>query len=302
MKNPIFKGCGTALITPFADGAKSIDFGALERLIDRQISDGINALIILGTTGEAATLSVAEKSEVIRFAADRIKGRVPLVVGTGSNDTETAVANSVNAERLGAEALLVVTPYYNKCTQSGLVSHFKAVADSVGLPVIAYNVPGRTGVNILPATFAKMCEHKNISAIKEASGNMDQISEICRLARGNAYVYSGDDGLIVPTTAVGGIGVISVASNIAPGYFAELAARALNGENQKAQDMQLDALPLIKALFSEVNPIPVKAAARILGLAGGALRPPLTEIEEANLSNLKTVMRDFPPFKNAAIK
>jgi 4-hydroxy-tetrahydrodipicolinate synthase len=288
----IFKGCGTALITPFTDGGEKVDFSALERLIEFQISDGIDSLVALGTTGEAATLSTSEKEEIIRFAISKTNRRIPVIVGTGSNSTSCAVENSKAAERLGADGILLVTPYYNKCTQNGLVAHFNTVADAVGVPIIAYNVPARTGVNILPSAFAKMCEHKNISAIKEASGDISQISETIRLTRGKASVYSGDDGIILPVIALGGVGVISVASNIAPKYFSELTAAALNGE-KKAAEMQLAALPLIKAIFSEVNPIPVKAAAKILGLSSDAVRPPLTKIEKSNFLNLKKVLDEF---------
>jgi 4-hydroxy-tetrahydrodipicolinate synthase len=292
MTNAIFKGCGTALITPFTENGEKVDFSALERLIEFQISGGIDSLISLGTTGEAATLSADEKEEIIRFTVSKTARRVPVIVGAGSNSTSSAVANAKTAERLGADGILLVTPYYNKCTQNGLIAHFNAVADAVGIPLVAYNVPARTGVNILPATFAKMCEHKNISAIKEASGDMAQISETLRLTSGKGYVYSGDDGIILPVIAVGGIGVISVASNIAPEYFSELTAAALNGE-KKAVGMQLAALPLIKAIFSEVNPIPVKAASKILGLSNGVARLPLTEIEENNLINLKKILGEF---------
>ncbi|MDR2091427.1 MAG: 4-hydroxy-tetrahydrodipicolinate synthase [Clostridiales bacterium] len=292
MTDAIFKGCGTALITPFTEGGGAVDFSALERLIEFQISNGIDSLVALGTTGEAMTLTPSEKEEVIRFAVSKINRRVPVIVGTGSNSTACAVENSRAAEKLGADGILLVTPYYNKCTQNGLIAHFGAVADAVGLPVVAYNVPGRTGVNILPATFAKMCEHKNVSAIKEASGDISQISETARLTRGKAHIYCGDDGIILPVISVGGIGVISVAANIAPKYFSELTAAALSGQ-KKAVEMQLNALPLIKALFSEVNPIPVKAAAELLGLSGGAVRLPLTRIEDGNLLNLKKVTDEF---------
>jgi 4-hydroxy-tetrahydrodipicolinate synthase len=292
MTNAIFKGCGTALITPFTDDGEKVDFSALERLIEFQISGGIDSLIVLGTTGEAATLSSSEKEDIIRFAISKTARRVPVIVGTGSNSTSCAVENSKTAEKLGADGILLVTPYYNKCTQNGLISHFNAVADAVGIPIVAYNVPARTGVNILPATFAKMCEHKNLSAIKEASGDIAQISETVRLTKKRAYIYSGDDGIILPVIAVGGVGVISVVSNIAPKYFSELTAAALNGE-KKAAEMQLAALPLIKAIFSEVNPIPVKAASKILGLSNGAVRLPLTEIEEGNLLNMKKILNEF---------
>ncbi|MDR3262946.1 MAG: 4-hydroxy-tetrahydrodipicolinate synthase [Clostridiales bacterium] len=291
MNTPLFKGCGTAIITPFT--SQGIDYSALEKLIEFQINQGADALIVLGTTGEAAAMTAAEKTDVIKFAVSKTAKRIPVIIGTGSNCTETAAENSAAAEKLGADGLLVVTPYYNKCTQGGLVAHFNAVADRVGIPIVVYNVPKRTGVDISAETFAKMCEHKNIQAIKEASGNLEQIAEMSRLTRGKAFIYSGDDSLIIPVMSVGGIGVISVASNVAPKYFKEMTAYALNGDHQKALDMQLNALPFIKALFLEINPIPVKAAAKLLGLSNGILRLPLTDIEESNLVRLKKEMTDF---------
>ncbi|MDR1939348.1 MAG: 4-hydroxy-tetrahydrodipicolinate synthase [Clostridiales bacterium] len=285
---PLFKGCATALITPFtSDG---IDYAALDALIDFQIAGGVDALVVLGTTGEPSTMTAQEKRDVISFSIKKVNRRVPVIVGSGSNSTDAAIKNSVLAEKLGADGLLVVTPYYNKCTQNGLVAHFHSIADNVGIPLILYNVPGRTGLNMSPQTAAKACEHKNVSAIKEASGNIEQISEISRLLRGKAYIYSGDDAIVVPVVSVGGIGVISVAGNVAPKYFSDMTRLALGGNLDRARDMQLDALPFVKALFSEVSPIPIKAASKLMGLSNGIVRPPLCDIEEANLANLKKTM------------
>lgn len=252
----VFKGCATALVTPFTkDG---IDFEAYGRLIDFQIENGVDALVIVGTTGEPATMTSDERLAVIDFAVRRIAKRVPAIVGTGGNNTADVIAYSKKAEALGADALLVVTPYYNKCTQNGLIAHYNAVADSVNIPIICYNVPGRTGVNILPKTFAEIAKHKNIVGIKEACGNMEQISETALLCDGLADVISGDDGITVPIMSIGGTGVISVASNIAPKYVSEMTGKFLSGDTIAAGNMQLKLLPLVKALFSEVNPIPAK--------------------------------------------
>ncbi|MDR3216189.1 MAG: 4-hydroxy-tetrahydrodipicolinate synthase [Clostridiaceae bacterium] len=291
MKNTIFKGCGTALITPFAtDG---VDFPALEKLIRFQLSEGVDALIVCGTTGEPATMSAEEKEAVIKFVIKKVKKRVPVIAGAGSNSTDATVKAAINAEAWGADAVLIVTPYYNKCTQGGLVAHFNAVADAINIPIIAYNVPGRTNVNLLPATFRKLAEHKNIVAIKEASGNMEQISETARLCEGLADVYSGDDGIIVPIMSVGGQGVISVASNVIPRYMHDLTAAWLQGDTAKARDMQLKVLPLIKALFAEVNPIPVKKASEIMGLTNGLVRLPLTELSSENTAVLAELLKQF---------
>lgn len=287
----IFKGTATALITPFTESG--VDFESLNRLLDQQVANGVNALVILGTTGEPATMSLDEKKSVIEFTVKKLKGKLPIIVGTGANSTKAAIEMSVLAEQMGADALLVVTPYYNKATQQGLIAHYTAIAQAVSLPIICYNVPGRTGVNLLPATFAKLAELDNIVAIKEASGNMEQIEEAIRLSRGKADVYSGDDGITVPVMAMGGIGVISVVSNVAPKFTSDMTGAMLAGDIAKAADMQLKMLPFVKAMFSEVNPIPVKKAAEMRGLCNGILRLPLTEMTEENAKKLAELLPDF---------
>lgn len=287
----IFKGTATALITPFTESG--VDFESLNKLLDQQVAGGVDALVILGTTGEPATMSLEEKKSVIEFTVKKLKGKLPIIVGTGANSTKAAIEMSVLAEKMGADALLVVTPYYNKATQKGLVAHYTAIADAVNLPIICYNVPGRTGVNLLPATFAEIAEHKNIAAIKEASGNMEQIEEAIRLSRGKADVYSGDDGITVPVMAMGGIGVISVVSNVAPKFTSEMTSAMLADDLAKAAEMQLKMLPFVKALFSEVNPIPVKKAAELKGLCNGILRLPLTEMSAENTEKLARLLPEF---------
>ena len=287
----IFKGTATALITPFTESG--VDFDALDKLLDAQVAGGVSAVVVLGTTGEPATMTAAEKKAVIEFSVKKLKGVIPVIVGTGSNSTAAAIENSVQAEKLGADAILVVTPYYNKATQAGLIAHYTAIADAVNIPIICYNVPGRTGVNLLPATFAKMAEHRNIAAIKEASGNMEQIEEAIRLSEGKAVVYSGDDGITVPLMAMGGMGVISVASNVAPKFTSEMTSAMLDGDLGKAAAMQLGMLPFVRALFSEVNPIPVKKAAQLKGLCNGIVRLPLTEMTEENAAKLAAMLPDF---------
>ncbi len=287
----IFKGTATALITPFTESG--VDFDALDKLLDAQVAGGVSAVVVLGTTGEPATMTAAEKKAVIEFSVKKLKGVIPVIVGTGSNSTAAAIENSVQAEKLGADAILVVTPYYNKATQAGLVAHYTAIADAVNIPIICYNVPGRTGVNLLPATFAKIAEHRNIAAIKEASGNMEQIEEAIRLSDGKAVVYSGDDGITVPLMAMGGMGVISVASNVAPKFTSDMTSAMLDGDLAKAAAMQLRMLPFVRALFCEVNPIPVKKAAQLKGLCNGIVRLPLTEMTEENAAKLAAMLPDF---------
>ncbi len=287
----IFKGTATALITPFTESG--VDFDALDKLLDAQVAGGVSAVVVLGTTGEPATMTAAEKKAVIEFSVKKLKGVIPVIVGTGSNSTAAAIENSVQAEKLGADAILVVTPYYNKATQAGLVAHYTAIADAVNIPIICYNVPGRTGVNLLPATFAKIAEHRNIAAIKEASGNMEQIEEAIRLSEGKAVVYSGDDGITVPLMAMGGMGVISVASNVAPKFTSDMTSAMLDGDLAKAAAMQLRMLPFVRALFCEVNPIPVKKAAQLKGLCNGIVRLPLTEMTEENAAKLAAMLPDF---------
>lgn len=287
----IFKGTATALITPFTrDG---VDFESLERILDDQLAGGVDAVVVLGTTGEPATMTMAEKRAVIEFAVKKLKGKLPVIVGTGANSTAAAVEMSVTAESLGADALLLVTPYYNKATQKGLIAHFTAVADAVHTPIICYNVPGRTGVNMLPATFAELAEHPNIAAIKEASGNMEQIEEAIRLAGDKAVVYSGDDGITVPVMAMGGMGVISVVSNAAPRFTSEMTSAFFSGDLKRAAKMQLEMLPFVRAMFCEVNPIPVKKAMQLRGLCNGILRLPLTEMTAENAAKLEKLMPAF---------
>jgi 4-hydroxy-tetrahydrodipicolinate synthase len=288
----MFKGTATALITPFTHSG--IDFEALDKIIEYQLDGRVNCLVVLGTTGEATTMTQSEKIALVKAVIDKVKGKLPVIVGAGANSTASAVDNARVFSSLGADGLLVVTPYYNKCTGEGLVAHYSAVAKATPLPIICYNVPSRTGVNMLPQTFAEIVDKvKNVVAIKEASGNMEQIEECIRLTRGKADVISGDDGLTVPVMLMGGTGVISVASNIAPAYVSKMTDFALKGKVKEASDMQLKLLPLVKSLFCEVNPIPVKKGAELLGLCNGKLRLPLTEMTEQNALALKALLKDF---------
>ena len=287
----MLKGTSTALITPFTND--KIDFDDLEKILEYQLGGGVNALVVLGTTGEPSTLSVKEKISVVKFVVDRIKGKLPIIVGAGSNSTAQTIENGLLYTDLGADALLMVTPYYNKCTQNGLVAHFTKVAEKISLPIILYNVPGRTGVNMTPETFSILADIDNIVAVKEASGNMEQIEECILLAKGKADVISGDDSLTVPIMAMGGVGVISVASNVVPSFVSTMTSSFINGDMKTAVDMQLKLLPLVKALFSEVNPIPVKKCAEILGLCSGELRLPLTQLTDKNRVALESAMKDF---------
>ena len=290
-KKHVFSGCATALITPFTkDG---VDYEAFGRLIDFQIESGIDALVVCGTTGEPATMTYQERSETIKFAVKRVNKRVPVIVGTGSNATHIAVSNSITAYEAGADALLVVTPYYNKCTPAGLIKHFEAVCAATPLPVICYSVPGRTGVNISPEMIEKLCEIDNLVGIKEASGNMDQMVDMCRRVSNKIDIFSGDDALTVPLLSVGGKGVISVASNLLPAEVHQMCVDFFEGNTQKAMEMQLKLYPLIKALFCEVNPIPAKTAASLMGFGKCNLRLPLCDMSEKNLEYLKEEMRNF---------
>lgn len=289
----IFKGAGVAIVTPFhADG--TVNFEELEKLIDFQIENGTDAIIICGTTGEASTMTHEEHLECIKVAVDRSAGRVPVVAGTGSNCTETAVYLSKEAAGYGADGLLVVTPYYNKATQNGLYAHYEEVAKNVDTPIIMYNVPSRTGCNILPETGARIAkEIDNVVGIKEATGNIGQVAKLMSLAEGRIDLYSGNDDQIVPILSLGGIGVISVLSNVAPGETHDIVAKYLEGDVKGSMERQLKAIPLIDQLFCEVNPIPVKKAVSLMGFEAGPLRMPLTEIEPAHEENLKKAMRDF---------
>ena len=289
----IFKGAGVAIVTPmFEDG--SVNYDKLKEILEEQIASETDAIIICGTTGESATMSEKEHSEVIKFAVDTVAKRIPVIAGTGSNCTQTAIELSKQAEEDGADALLLVTPYYNKATQNGLIAHYKAIAESVSLPIILYNVPSRTGCNILPETAAYLGKNvKNIVAIKEASGNISQVAKLKALAGDSLDIYSGNDDQVIPLLSLGGIGVISVLSNVAPKFTHDMVMKYLEGDHETALNMQLEALPLIDALFCEVNPIPVKAAMNLMGKEVGPLRAPLTVMEEAHQQKLAQVMKDF---------
>ena len=286
----LFKGAGVALITPMHEDG-SVNFEALKEIIEEQIEKGTDAIISVGTTGEAATLSVEEHVEVIAYTTKVVNHRIPLIAGTGSNCTESAVELSRQAEEVGADGLLLVTPYYNKATQKGLYQHFKTIAESVSIPSILYNVPGRTGVSIEAKTMAALYHDvKNIIGVKDAGGDMGRTLELMSLVDENFSLYSGEDGLILPILSAGGVGVISVLSNVAPKETHEICAKWFAGDLDGARKEQLRALPLIHALFSEVNPIPVKAAMNLQGKNAGPLRLPLTEIEKEHLEILKKEM------------
>ena len=289
----IFKGAGVAIVTPMKENG-DVNFEKLGEILEEQIAAGTDAVIICGTTGESSTLSHEEHMETIRYTIDKVNKRIPVVAGTGSNCTETAIIMSQEAERMGADGLLLVSPYYNKATQKGLIAHYTAIANSVKLPIILYNIAGRTGINIEPKTLLYLAKNvENIVAVKEASGNISQIADVAAMCKGKLDIYSGNDDQITPIMALGGIGVISVLSNIAPKYTHDLAMSYLNGDVQKSCEMQLKALPLVRALFCEVNPIPVKAAMNLMGKEVGPLRMPLTEMEEEHKETLKKAMIDF---------
>ena len=280
MKHNVFRGVATALVTPMT--ATGVDYDALARLIDFQLESGVNALLAVGTTGESATLSAAERKEVIRFTVRRVDGRVPVLAGTGTNDTAHVLEYTRSACGDGADAVLVVTPYYNKATQGGLIAHYSAVADASEKPVILYNVPSRTGCNLLPDTCSVLADHPNIAAIKEACGNMSQVVEVFAKCGDRLDVYSGEDAINLPILAMGGAGTISVVSNVAPKETVELTKRFFAGDVAGAARMQCRLLPLIRALFSEVNPIPAKAAVSAMGFGQEHIRLPLTPMEPAH--------------------
>lgn len=290
MRNSIFRGIATALITPFKENGE-VDFEAYGRLIDWQIEQGIDALVSCGTTGENPTLSDEEHHALLKCAVERTAGRVPLIAGTGSNDTAHAIAMTRYACEIGADAVLVVTPYYNKATQNGLVQSFNAIADASTKPVILYNVPSRTGCGIQPATYARLAEHENIRAIKEANGNISAIVETMALVNGKLDLYSGNDDQIVPIMSMGGIGCISVLSNVLPAETVEICRRFFAGDVAGAAQLQMKYVPLIQALFSEVNPIPVKAAMAAMGFCKDVLRLPMTPMEETKRAHLLALMR-----------
>lgn len=289
----IFKGAGVAIATPFYENGE-VNYDEFGRLIEFQIENGTDAIIVCGTTGEAATMSEKEHMDVVKYCIDKVAKRVPVIAGTGSNCTQTAIELSKIAEEYGADGILSVTPYYNKATQNGLIAHFTAIAEAIDIPVILYNVPGRTGTNIQPETAVKLCRDvKNIVGIKDATGNLAQTAKMMQLADGCIDLYSGEDGLVVPIMSLGGIGVISVLSNVAPKQTHDMCMKALEGDYAAARKIQLDALPLVDALFSEVNPIPVKAALKMIGIDAGPLRLPLTEISDEHRAGLKKAMADF---------
>ncbi len=289
----IFKGAGVAIVTPFHEDG-SVNYEKFSQMIEEQIAGGTDAIIVCGTTGEASTLTHEEHLAVIGHCVKTVKGRIPVVAGTGSNCTKTAVYLSTEAEKLGVDGLLLVTPYYNKATQNGLFAHFKTVADAVKLPIILYNVPGRTGCCIQPQTIVRLCcEVPNIVGVKEASGDISQITRLMALAGGKVDLYSGDDNQIVPLMALGGIGVISVLSNIAPRQTHDICQKFLDGDVEGSRKEQLRAIELIDALFCEVNPIPVKTAMNLMGKEVGPLHMPLTPMEPQNVERLKKAMENY---------
>lgn len=289
----IFKGAGVAIVTPMKDNFE-VNYDKLEELINQQIDAGTDAIIIAGTTGESSTLTMEEHHNVIKAAVEFTKHRVPVVAGTGSNCTKTAIQLSKEAEEAGVDGLLIVTPYYNKATQAGLIGHYSQIADSTKCPIIMYNVPGRTGCNLLPETVAELVKSKeNIVGLKEATGNMAQASKTMNLTDGKIDMYSGEDGLVVPLLAIGAVGVISVWSNVAPAKVHQMCDSFFRGDIETARKLQLEALPLVDVLFSEVNPIPVKKAMNLMGMEVGPLRSPLCEMSETNAQKMAEVMKNY---------
>lgn len=291
MKKILFKGCGTAIATPFNE--TGVNFKVFGDLIENQISEGVDAIIVCGTTGEAATMTDEERKDTIKFVVDKVAGRIPVIAGTGSNNTAAAIEMTKYVESIGVDGALVVTPYYNKTTQKGLVEHYKAIANSTKLPIIVYSVPSRTGVNVTPETCLELSKIENIVAIKEASGNISQVAKIASLCGDNLNIYSGNDDQIVPVLSVGGIGVISVLSNVYPKYTHEMVYDYLDGNTVEATKKQLACLNVVDNLFSEVNPIPVKAALNMKGYDYGIPRLPLIEMSENKKADLKKAMEDF---------
>ncbi len=291
MKKILFQGCGTAISTPFDENG--VNFKEFEKLVENQIQNKVDAIIVCGTTGEASTMTTEEKIATIECAIKTSQGRVPIIAGSGGNNTKQVVEYSKRLENLGIDALLIVTPYYNKCTQNGLIKHYQEIAENVSLPIILYNVPSRTGVNIEPTTCFELSKIENIVAIKEASGNLSQVAEIAHLCGKNLPIYSGNDNQVLPVLSLGGIGVISVLSNIMPEYTHNMVQNFLDGNVSIATKMQLDVLPLIKALFSEVNPIPVKSALNLLGYDFGVPRLPLTELSQDKEKILRNELLKF---------
>jgi 4-hydroxy-tetrahydrodipicolinate synthase len=292
----IFKGSGVAVVTPFKDG--KVDFESYGRLIDWLVEEGSDAIISCGTTGEVSTLTQAEQMDTIRFAVERVAGRTPLIAGAGNNETSVAVRNSELAQEAGADALLVVTPYYNKATRKGLIQHFTAVAGATDLPVILYSVASRTGVNITPDLCEELADVPNIAGIKEASGNISQVAEIARVTRDKDFdMWSGNDDMVVPLMSVGGIGVISTVANIIPKETHDMCAAWLAGDTSGACDLQLWMKPLVDAVFMEVNPIPIKAALHMMGMIGYEYRLPMCQMDDGNFAKLKEVVRSYDLIK-----
>lgn len=290
MKNTIFKGCGTAIATPFTEDG--VNFEEFRKLLEEQIKQEVDAIIVCGTTGESATMTDKERKDTIKFAIDKVAKRAKVIAGTGSNNTRAAVELSKYAESVGADGILVVTPYYNKTTQAGLIEHYKTIAEAVTVPIIMYSVPSRTGVNINPETCLELSKIKNIVAIKEASGNLSQVAKIASLCRDNLDIYSGNDDQIVPILSLGGKGVISVLSNVMPRYTHDMTQKFFDGKIREATQMQLDAIDLIDALFSEVNPIPVKYALNLMGYNYGKPRLPLVELSAKNQERMRVAMKN----------
>lgn len=289
----MFKGLGTAMITPFdADGA--VDYSALEKIVDSQLNGNVDALFVCGTTGEPPTMNAAEREKVIKSVIDQVNGKIPVFVGTGSNDCAHAVELSKHAQEMGADGVLAVTPYYNKCTQDGLYLYYKAINDAIDIPIVAYNVPGRTGVNMKSETVERLTSLKNVKGVKEASGNIAQILETSRRIRGSQInLYSGDDCIAVPIMSVGGSGLISVASNAIPSIMSEMIHAWLDGDHAKALDMQMKYQPFFEAMFLEVNPIPVKTACALLDMCKPYMRLPLTTLTDGNREKLEKIMKDL---------
>lgn len=289
----IFTGSGVAVVTPFHENGE-VNYEKFGELLEFQVQNGTDAIIVCGTTGEASTLTHEEHLDVIRYCVEKVAGRIPVIAGTGSNCTDTAVYLSQEAEKLGADGLLLVTPYYNKATQGGLYEHFKIIADSVKIPIILYNVPSRTGCNIAPETVVRLCrEVENIVGVKEASGNISQIAKLQALAGGCVDLYSGNDDQIVPILSLGGKGVISVLANVAPRQTHDICAKYFEGDTAGSREEQLKVMDLFSALFCEVNPIPVKKALNLMGMGAGVLRRPLSEMEPENAARLEKAMKDY---------
>ncbi|KGN03550.1 4-hydroxy-tetrahydrodipicolinate synthase [Clostridium novyi A str. 4570] len=287
----LFKGSGVALVTPFKDG--KVNFKKLEEILNWHVECGTDAIIVCGTTGEASTMTEEERKETIKFTVDTINKRIPVIAGTGSNNTEAAIKMSKWAESIGVDGVLVITPYYNKTTQKGIFEHFKAINDSINIPIILYNVPSRTGLNITPKTLLKLCDLNNVVAIKEASGNFSQLVEMKALCRDKIDLYSGNDDQVVPLLSLGGIGVISVAANIYPKEMHDICDLYMNGKTHEALKIQLDMLDVINSLFIETNPIPIKTAMNLKGMDVGNLRLPLCDMEENNLEVLKNALENY---------